>query len=394
MKNESSANERKCCEALRLKMARRDTSGFAGIRGHFARFVSHMPPLASILRDQLAAIPEGRLSFAQVMEMALYHPTHGYYGAGPRRIGRAGDFFTSVSVGPLFGKLLAMRALQEWQALGEPEDFTIIEQGAHDGQLAEDVLSAVGNAAVRYLIVEPNPRYRQAQAARLGERVQWVENLAALQTGPKHGFFLCNELPDAFPVHLVRWDGECWRELFVEADGAEAFRFIAEDFSHAALAEEVRHLPHDLTPGHTLEINLAMLAWIRDLAHAAFRGGIFIADYGLDAEEFFADSRAEGTLRRYWRHRMDGDVLDGLGECDLTTHINFTRLADEAEKYGLALREYDLQGRVLGRMALNWMNTLGAAEAAAFARQLHSLTHPALMGRSFRCLVFDKHARP
>lgn len=350
-----------------------------------------MSPLSHILRTQLTAVPAERLSFAQVMELALYHPEHGYYGPGPRRIGRKGDFFTSVSVGPLFGKLLAMRAVEEWRAAGEPEDFTIIEQGAHDGQLAEDILSALGRKPLRYLIVEPNPRYREAQAKRLGDRVRWVESLAALQNGPRHGFFVCNELPDAFPVHLVRWCGERWRELFVETDGPEAFRFIAGDMSCSELLEEAKHLPHDLAPGHTIEIHLAMLTWIRDLAHAAFAGKIFIADYGLDAEEFFADSRAEGTLRRYRHHHMDDNVLCDLGECDLTTHIHFTRLIAEAERHGLAKVEYDLQGRVLGRMAMPWLSTLeGQPPDPALMRQFQSLTHPAFMGRSFRCLVLDK----
>lgn len=353
-----------------------------------------MPSLPQILREKLAATPSGRLPFAQVMELALYHPEYGYYGAGPRRIGRQGDFFTSVSVGPLFGKLLAMRAMQEWRVLGEPEDFTIIEQGAHDGQLAEDVLSALGECPIRYLIVEPNPEYRAAQAKRLGDRVQWVDSLTALETGPKQGFFLCNELPDAFPVHLVRWNGERWEELFVEADGTEAFRFIPGDCSCEELEDEVKHLPHDLETGHTLEINLAMLAWMRELAQAAFCGTLFIADYGLDAEEFQADSRAEGTIRRYRQHQMDGQVLADLGECDLTTHINFTRLIDEALRQGLTQREYDLQGRVLGRMAAAWIQSLeGSPPDAATMRQFNSLTHPALMGRSFRCLVLEKPPR-
>ena len=349
-----------------------------------------MPSLPQILRDQIAASPAGRLPFAQVMELALYHPEHGYYGAGPRRIGRKGDFFTSVSVGPLFGQLLAMRALQEWQALGEPEDFTIIEQGAHDGQLAEDVLSALEGRPLRYLIVEPNPKYREVQAKRLGDRVQWVESLTALQSGPKHAFYLCNELPAAFPVHLVRWSGERWEELNVTA----AFQFVPGEFSCTALAEEAKHLPRDLAPGHTLEINLAMLTWIRDLAQAVFRGAIFIADYGLDAEEFFADSRAEGTIRRYRQHHMDGNVLEDLGECDLTTHINFTRLIDEAARHGLTQRDYDLQGRLLGRVALPWLKSLeDQALDAAVMRQFNSLTHPAFMGRSFRCLILEKPAR-
>jgi SAM-dependent MidA family methyltransferase len=352
-----------------------------------------MSPLPQLLHEQLVATPGGRLPFAQVMELALYHPAHGYYGAGPRRIGRQGDFFTSVSVGPLFGRLLAMRALLEWQALGEPEDFAIIEQGAHDGQLAEDVLSAIGDKPLRYLIVEPNPRYLEAQAKRLGDRVQWVEGLSALQSGPKHAFFLCNELPDAFPVHLVRWCGGRWHELHVEEAGHGAFRLVTGDFSCPALIDETKHLPSDLAPGHTLEINLVMLAWIRELARAAFRGSIFIADYGLDADEFFTDSRVDGTIRRYKQHHMDGDVLAELGESDLTTHINFTRLIIEAVGHGLQKVEYDLQGRALGRMAIPWFKSLeGQPLDAASMRQFQSLTHPAFMGRSFRCLQLKKSA--
>lgn len=348
-----------------------------------------MPSLLHILRQRLDSTQAGRLTFAQVMEMALYHPEHGYYGAGPRRIGRQGDFFTSVSVGPLFGRLLAMRALQEWQALGEPEDFAIIEQGAHDGQLAEDVLSEIGDRQVRYIIVEPNSKYREAQSKRLGDRVQWVESLVALQTGPQHAFFFCNELPDAFPVHLVRWSGERWQELFVDT----TLQFVEGDVSSPELAEEVKHLPHDLATGHTLEINLAMLAWVRELAQTVFHGDVFIADYGLDAEEFYADARADGTIRRYKQHQMDGRILEDLGECDLTTHINYTRLIDEAARYGLRQREYDLQGRVLGRMATTWIQSLeGRPPDAAMMRQFNSLTHPALMGRSFRCLILKKPA--
>ncbi len=180
----------------------------------------------------------------------------------------------------------------------------------------------------------------------------------------------------------------------MEADGREAFRFVSGDLSSPELVEEARSLPHDLAPGHTLEINLAMLAWIRDLAQAAFRGALFIADYGLDAEEFHADSRADGTIRRYRQHQMDGRVLEDLGDCDLTTHIDFTRLIDEATRHGVTQREYDLQGRVLGRMAMPWLKSLeGQPPDAATMRQFQSLTHPAFLGRSFRCLVLHKPAR-
>lgn len=357
--------------------------------------------LPALLRSQLSSLPGGRLPWAGVMELALYHPEHGYYGPGPRRIGRQGDFYTSVSVGPLFGGLLAQQALQEWREQGEPEGFTVIEQGAHDGQLAADVLEALGaDTPLRYLIVEPNPRYQAAQRQRLapyGGRVQWAASLAELVGGPAHAFFLCNELPDAFPVHLVQWSGDRWQELVVEADGPEAFRLVPTDLppgDAAGLAQEIARLPRDLEPGHILEINLAMLRWIRDLARTAFRGALFIADYGLDAEEFLMPSRAGGTLRRYHQHRMDDRILEDLGQCDLTTHIDFTRLIEEAARHGLARREYDLQGRVLGRLAMPWLKTFeGKAMSPAQMRQFHSLTHPAFLGRSFRCLILDKPAR-
>lgn len=360
-----------------------------------------MSKLTPHLHAQLSALPEGRMPFAQVMEMALYHPEHGYYGPGPRRIGRQGDFFTSVSVGPLFGQLLARQAVAEWETQGRPDGFAIIEQGAHDGQLALDILEVVVKAGLplQYIIVEPNQNYREAQHQRLetyGDRVRWVENLAELQSGPANAFFLCNELPDAFPVHLVRWTGETWQELYVERDGTEAFRFVPGKLSSAELQEEISRRPQetaDLKPGHTLEINLAMLDWILELAQAAFRGSIFIADYGLDEEELLFESHAGGTLRRYHQHRMDDRVLENLGDCDLTTHINFTRLIDEAARHGLTRREYDLQGRVLLRMAMPWLQSLeGQPMNLSIAGQLQSLTHPAMMGRSFRCLILDKAA--
>ncbi len=91
----------------------------------------------------------GRSPFARFMELALYHPEHGYYASGRASIGRRGDFFTNVSVGSLFGKLLAAQFAEIWEKLGRPRDFTIVEQGAHDGVFAADVLSALRQSCRR-----------------------------------------------------------------------------------------------------------------------------------------------------------------------------------------------------------------------------------------------------
>jgi SAM-dependent MidA family methyltransferase len=355
-----------------------------------------MTALTHTIFNLLTDAPSGQLPFAKVMELALYHPEHGYYGPGPRRIGRGGDFYTAVSVGPLYGQLLATLAEQIWAEMGSPTDFILIEQAAHDGQLAEDVLRATSaDFSPVYVIVEPNPAYRAAQQARLApweERVRWVASLADLP--PQSGFFLANELPDAMPVHLVRWTGGRWVELYVQRGDGERLEFTEGPLSCPRLVEETTRLPRDLPEGYTTEVGLAALEWMGELARAPFRGAVFIADYGFDAVELYAPERTTGTLRRYFEHRTDDRVLEDLGACDLTTHINFTRLKEEAEAGGLRLRTYEHQGRFLGKLGLPWLSTLEGRPPApatqALLRQYQSLTHPAFMGRSFRVMVLEK----
>lgn len=363
----------------------------AVLTGIATDFFSLVTVIHQILLQRLSLVP--RLSFASVMELALYDPDHGYYGPGPRRIGREGDFYTAVSVGPLYGRLLAGLALKNRSAMRAGDDFKVIEQAAHDGQLAEDILK---DSDLNYLIVEPNPRYQEVQRQRLacfGDRVSWVATTADLPAGP--ALFVCNELPDAMPVHLVRWDGTQWEELFVTAEDSGRL-LLSPGVPSSSLEVPISRLPVNLQPGHTLEINLAAEEWLRQLASSRFHGQVVIADYGLDQQEFWVPERAEGTLRRYHQHQMDDRVLEGLGECDLTSHVNFSRLLEVAEAEGLRLQTYEHQGRWLGRLAIPWLASLEGrpqdASTKALLRQFQSLTHPSIMGRSFRVLVLEKGA--
>src|SRR5436305_9947060 len=93
----------------------------------------------------------GPISFARFMQQALYHPEYGYYSSGQCVIGREGDYFSNVSVGPLFGQLLAEQFVEIWERLGKTDRFVIVEQGAHDGQFARDVLEAAQRRAAKFL---------------------------------------------------------------------------------------------------------------------------------------------------------------------------------------------------------------------------------------------------
>src|SRR2546426_11696494 len=110
----------------------------------------------------------GPIRFDEFMELALYHPDLGFYSRG-RGAGRAADFLTSPSLGPLFGAVIA-RALDDWwDELGNPDPFTLVEAAAGDGSLARDVLRAEPRCAraLRYLLVEQSPVLRAAQATRV-----------------------------------------------------------------------------------------------------------------------------------------------------------------------------------------------------------------------------------
>ena len=96
------------------------------------------PALVDLIRAKIRR--DGPVTFAWFMEQALYHPVHGYYSSGRCAIGRRGDYFTNVSVGSLFGRLLAAQFAEMWELLRRPDDFTIVEQGAHHGDFAADVL--------------------------------------------------------------------------------------------------------------------------------------------------------------------------------------------------------------------------------------------------------------
>src|SRR6516162_1255743 len=163
------------------------------------------PDLIQLIRAEIEN--RGPQSFAWFVQQALYHPEHGYYSSGRCMIGRKGDYFTSVSVGPLFGQLLSAQFGEIWDCLGKIDKFTIVEQGAHDGQFARDVLESVEKrapeffAALRYRIVEPFPILQERQSRTLElfrDKIEWCDSLQ-----PFVGVHFSNELLDAMPVRLI-----------------------------------------------------------------------------------------------------------------------------------------------------------------------------------------------
>ncbi len=349
------------------------------------------PGLESRLAAEIEAC--GPVGFARFMEVALYDPDEGYYSTGAARVGKEGDYFTNVSLGPVYGEILAGQFLEMWQALGGPSEFSLIEQGANDGRLACDILDALAGtplSGVRLNIVEPHAPLREAQKVRLCSRnVAWFERSEDL---PEIcGVHFSNELFDAFPVHVVRSTGEAWVELRV---GFQEGRFCwveaPPDPELAAMVSAYAQRP----PGFTTELCTGYRDFFRTLSEKIFRGFLLAVDYGLTTSALLEEHRREGTLRCYRDHRPDSRPLEEPGWKDITAHVNFSLLAEGAHRAGWRLEKLTDQHHFLVGAASQMLRALEGAAGSPKLRSLTSLLHPENMGRQFQAILFSRGVAP
>lgn len=356
------------------------------------------PSLVEFIRDTIRR--SGPVTFEWFMEQALYHAELGYYSTGRAAIGRRGDYFTNVSVGPLFGRLLAAQFVEMWKALGRPRDFVIVEQGAHHGDFAGDVLKAVRERApdcfstLRYRIIEPFPilRRRQEDALRgFGEKLTWEKSLADLE--PFSGVHFSNELLDAMPVRLISRPSAitAWKERCVEESG-DGFGFITALITDAELRLHLDTLPRDLSGPYETEVNLAALKWIESLAQKLIRGYVMAVDYGYSRDEFYAPARSSGTLQCYSNHRILPSPLAEIGEADITAHVDWTSVAIGAETHGLGLAGFtDQHHFATGVVTALMPEQFGADADAGSRRALQTLLHPEFLGTAFQFLALTRN---
>jgi len=349
------------------------------------------PRLVAAIRERIA--DAGRITFREFMELALYHPRHGYYRAVRRPMGRRGDYVTSPEVGPLFGAAIARQLREMWNVMGRPRPFTVVEAGAGSGLLARDIFESARRAepaffdALRYRLVETSPSLR-ALGQQLLDELDLPDGTAVwLETMPTEivGCVLSNELIDAFPIHRVLVRNGRLNEVYVAwRDGA----FVEEvgDPSTAEIAAYFERL--SLLPGEGCyaEVNLQAPAWMRSVARALRRGFVLTFDYGYEAAELYAPWRRDGTLLCFHQQAPTADPYDRVGRQDLTASVDFTTLIRTGEEHGLITLGLVTQARFLDALGLRQSPPATEAPAALdeyFARRraIVELTDPAGLGR-------------
>jgi SAM-dependent MidA family methyltransferase len=293
------------------------------------------------------------MTVAAFMDLALYHPSLGYYAREERRSGRTGDFFTSVDVGPAFGDLLEGQIAEMAELL--PGPFDLVEAGAGNGRLSADILDAMCERhpalyeRLHLHLAETSPAARETQRDVLhAHRASFAGSSDRLPDSIT-GLLFANELLDAMPVHQVVMRDGSLREVYVTSEvgahGSVTLSTREGPLSTPALAEYLDAAGARLGPGWRADIGLRAVEWVRNAARRLRRGFLLLIDYGHEATELFSASHAGGTLTAYRGHRSGGPEvaeaapawLEAPGEQDLTAHVDFTAIRQAAEEEGLEM---------------------------------------------------------
>jgi SAM-dependent MidA family methyltransferase len=371
------------------------------------------------------------MTVAAFMELALYHPEFGYYARAGQRSGRAGDFFTSVDVGAVFGELLAAQIAEMFELAGLKARATdaaadatdavaqpfraaidLVEAGAGNGRLSADILRALKRdrndlySATRLHLVETSAAARAAQRGTLADVADRIVSSDADLPDSFEGVLIANELLDAMPVHQVVMTADGLKEIFVSHQsqsqsqwqsrsqvtdrkpGSETgeFRLVTGDPSTPRLRAYLDAAGVHLEPGWRAEINLHAIDWIRNAARRLRRGFMILIDYGHEAPELYSVSHAAGTLTTFSGHRADsGDAwLERPGEQDITAHVDWTSVRAAAEAEGLQTIALLDQTYFLLGLVPSLRNPQSAT------RNLKTLVMPGGLGSVMKVLILGK----
>lgn len=397
---------------------------------------SSNPELCQIIAQRIATSQHQRITFAEFMDLALYHPQHGYYSTQQTQGGIHRDFFTSPHLGADFGELLAEQFAQMWDILDRPMPFTLVEMGAGQGLLVQDVVRYLHRhhfecfAALDYCIVEKSVSLIAEQQQRLQALTQSWQKLhwRTWDEIPSESIVGCcfsNELVDAFPVHQIVFESGELQEVYVtlenqkssyqEAGNQEAETLVFNtSWSEACFAEITAPLstprlsqyfeqinlcfsPDIYPEGYRSEVNLATLDWTATVGDRLQRGYVLTIDYGYPAQRYYSPTRTQGTLQCYFQHAHHSDPYVAIGHQDITAHVNFTALERQGEQHQLQTVGFTQQGLFLMALGLgDRMAALSTPDPDQSVQDLlqrretlHALANPMGLG-NFGVLIQSK----
>ncbi len=349
--------------------------------------------LCALISDEIER-NGGALGFDQFMRLALYQPEFGYYTGNRPIFGPSGDFVTAPESGELFAHCLSRQCIE---VLGQVGGF-VLEYGAGSGRLACCLLENLrehGALPEGYVIVEPSAVMQRRQRKLIAQQAPYfLDRVRWYDTHPPDryvGLVIANEVLDAMPVkRFIIQQGEI-RELGVGLDGD---RFAWHIIDTAAVAFTASATPDDwrvLPDGYTSEFNLELEGWLQGIHRALKEGVVLLIDYGYPRHEYLHESRSQGTIKCHYRHRVHGDPFFYPGLQDITAAVEFTTVAETADRIGFELAGFAAQTRFLIACGLHELLTEQAIDDPAVryerAQEAKLLLLPSEMGQTCKVMA-------
>ena len=318
--------------------------------------IACLPSPAFLDAFRIEAGSADRIPFDRFMELALYHPTLGYYRRNKQRVGygRDTDFYTASTSGPLFGELVhaVCRSLLGAEKLA---DTTFVELGAEPGN---SILGGVQHA------------FGTTRTICIGEPITLSGQCVVFS----------NELFDAQPFRRFQFVSGIWRELGVHLRNGSLCEIPIKTETLPSV------LPALAPENYRMDLPLVSVSLAEKIAVQPWTGLFIAFDYGKSWREL-TEATPAGTARAYHRHTQSNDLLARPGEQDLTCHVCWDWLADALRHNNFPEPCLESQEAFLIRHAGDFLSDTVAAEATQLSQRklgLLQLLHH--LGQKFQVL--------
>lgn len=351
--------------------------------------------MINYLKEYIRNNPSQKITFADYIMQALYHPQYGYYMNDKRKIGREGDFITTSNISDIYGRFIAKWFYKKAIELNLP--FSICEIGAGTGRFAKafmDEWKSISAEPIHYYILEESPYHRKLQHNEIifDENIKQIASLEEIF--PFNGLIFSNELFDAFPVHVIENQAGQLLEVMVAVKG-DALVESLEPLKNEAIKSFLERSGLLLNDQQRIEIPLQMESMISSMAKILQRGLVLTVDYGYTNEEWMEPARRNGSLRGYYKHQQVNNILERPGEMDITSHVHFDALIKVGNQLGLKhvhkwrQDEFLLAAGILEELQENYdPNPFSAISKRN--RAIRSLIIPGGMSSSFHVILQQK----
>ncbi len=351
--------------------------------------------MLSIIKEKILEQPSRMITYAEFIELALYHPQFGYYMKPVEKIGRKGDFITTSNISDIYGRQLAkwFFKLKEKHQL----PAAVCEIGGGNGRFAWSFIDEwrhLSNEALNYTIVETSPYHREQQKDLITfeNGIQQVESIENIR--PFEGFIFSNELFDALPVHVIkRQEGELY-EVMVAFENDQLIE-RAVPLKNQEILMFLEKSKMNIYEKQRIEIPLMMEELIRKIANVLIRGMVVTVDYGYSDQEWMEPIHRDGSLRGYYKHEQFNQVLLHPGEMDITSHVHFDSLIRLGEENGLSFVSKERQDEFLISIGIlkeleDHYDPNPFSEVSRRNRAIRSLILPSGISTYFHAIVQQK----